>query len=102
MAQWLERMYSVARCLGWGRDGRRMAGAGSLRWLGSAQEERRWWSRGAAEGAGRELRGAPGISTELKAVMESLEGDRGGVSRWLNNGGTMAQWQQRVKEEKGS
>jgi hypothetical protein len=28
-------------------------------------------------------------------VSGSSEGDQGGVSRWLNDGGTMAQWRQR-------
>jgi hypothetical protein len=88
--------------LGWGRDGRRMAGVGYPRWLDSAREERRWWSGGAAEGAGKEVGGAPGVCAELGVVTKSSERDRGGVSWWLNDGGMMAQWQQRVEEEKGS
>jgi hypothetical protein len=54
---------------------------GCPRWLGSAGEERRWWSGEAAEGVGKELRGVPGVGAELRAVTGSLEGDRGGVSR---------------------
>jgi hypothetical protein len=84
----------VARYLGWGRDGRRMAGVGCPRWLGLPGEERRWWSGGVAEGTGKEVGGAPGVDVELGAVTGSSEGDRGIVSRWLNDGGTMAQWQQ--------
>jgi hypothetical protein len=38
----LGRKYLVAWCLGWGRDGRRRAGAGCLQWLGSATKE---WRR---------------------------------------------------------
>jgi hypothetical protein len=48
---------------------------GYPRWLGSAGEERRWWSRGAAEGADKEVGGAPDISAELWAVTGSSEGD---------------------------
>jgi hypothetical protein len=44
--------------------------------LGLVREERQWWSRGAAEGACKEVRGAPGVSAELEAVMESSEGTR--------------------------
>jgi hypothetical protein len=35
-------------------------------------------------------------------VTGSSEGDRGGVSWWLNDGGMTAQWRQRAEEEKGS
>jgi hypothetical protein len=52
-----------------------MAGVGCLQWLGSVGEERWWWSRGAAEGAGKEVGGAPGVGAELGVVMESSEGD---------------------------
>jgi hypothetical protein len=76
--------------LGWGRDGQRRVGVGCLRWLGSAEEEWQWWSGGAAEGAGKEVGGAPGVGEELRAVTESSEGDQGGVSWWLNDGGTTA------------
>jgi hypothetical protein len=75
-------MYSVARCLGWGRDGWRMAGVGCSRSLGSTREEWRWWSRGAAEGAGNEVGGAPDVGVELRAVT--------------------AQWRQRRRRKKGS
>jgi hypothetical protein len=75
---------------------------GCPRWLGSAREERWWWSGGAAEGTGKEVWGAPGVGAELGVVTGSSEGDRGIISRWLNDGGTMAQWQQQAKEEKGS
>jgi hypothetical protein len=70
-------MNSAARCLGWGRDDRRMAGAGCPWCLGSAGEERRWWSRGAGKGAGKEVGRDPSIGAELRAVTGSLEGDRG-------------------------
>jgi hypothetical protein len=79
-----------------------MAGAGCPWWLGSAGEERRWWSGGAAKGTSKEVRGAPGVDAELGAVMESSEGDRGGVSWQLNDGGTTTQWRQWAEEEKGS
>jgi hypothetical protein len=79
----------VAWCLGWGRDSRRMAGAGCPRWPSSAGEERRWWSEGVAECAGKEVGGAPGVGAELRAVTESSEGDRGGsmtTARWHSGG----------------
>jgi hypothetical protein len=95
-------MYSVARCLGWGQDSRRSVGAGCPQWLSSAGEEQRWWSGGATEGAGKEVGGAPDVGAELGAVMGSSEGDRGGISWWLNNGSTMAQQRQWAEEEKGS
>jgi hypothetical protein len=62
------------------------------RWLSSAGEERRWWSRGAAEGAGKEVEVAPGVCAEIRAVSGSLEGDRAGISWRLNDGGTMVLW----------
>jgi hypothetical protein len=57
-----------------------MARAGCLCWLGSAEEERRWRRRGAADGVGKEVGGAPGVGAELRAVMGSSEGDRCGIS----------------------
>jgi hypothetical protein len=54
--------------------------------------ERRRWSRGAAEGVGKEVEGAPSIGAELGAVSSGLEGDQGGVSWQLNDTGMMAQW----------
>jgi hypothetical protein len=62
------------------------------RWLSSAGEERRWWSRGAAEGAGKEVEVAPSVCVELRAVSGSLEGYRAGISWRLNNGGMTVQW----------
>jgi hypothetical protein len=73
--------------LGWGQDYRRRTREGCPWWLGSAGEELQWWSGGAAEGAGKEVRGAPGIGAELRVVTGSSEGDRGGISQWLNDGG---------------
>jgi hypothetical protein len=35
-------------------------------------------------------------------VIENSEGDRGGISWWLNDDDTMAQWRQWAEEEKGS
>jgi hypothetical protein len=58
-----------------------------------------WWSRGATEGAGKEVEGAPGVGTELAAVSGSSEGDRGGVSWQPDDGGRMAQWRQQAEEE---
>jgi hypothetical protein len=98
----LGRMYSAARCSGWGQDGRRKAGVDCPWWLGSAGEERRWWSGGAAEGTGKEVGGVLGVGPEIGAVTAILEGDRGSVSRWLNDGGMTAQWRQWAEEEKGS
>jgi hypothetical protein len=71
-------------------------------WLGSTGEEWRWWTGGAAEGTGKQVEGAPGVGAKLRVVTESLDWDQGGISRWLNDGGTMAQWQQWAEEEKGS
>jgi hypothetical protein len=62
-----------------------MAGAGCSWWYGSVGEEWRRWSGGAAEGAGKEVRGAPSVGAELGAVTGSSEGDHGGsmtVARW--------------------
>jgi hypothetical protein len=95
-------MYSATRCLGWGRDGWRRDRAGYPWWLGSAGDERWWWSGGATKASGKEVEGAPGVGAELRAVMESLEGDQGGISWWLNDGGTLVQWRQWAEEEKGS
>jgi hypothetical protein len=75
---------------------------GCLRWLSLAREERWWWSGGAVEGTGKEVGGAPGVGAELREMTESSEGDQGGVLWWLNDDGMMAQWRQRVEEEKGS
>jgi hypothetical protein len=61
---------------------------------GGAEEQPR-----AAEVVGGE---APGVGAKLGVVTGSSEGDRGGVSRWLNDGSTTMQWWQRVEEEKGS
>jgi hypothetical protein len=79
-----------------------MAGVRCLWWLGSAREERRQWSGGAAEGTSKEVGEAPGVDVELGVVTESSEGDRGSISWWLNDGGMTAQWQQWVEEDKGS
>jgi hypothetical protein len=51
-------------------------------------EEQRQCSRAAAEGAGKEVQGAPGVSVELGAVMGSLEQDR--VA--FHDSSTMAKW----------
>jgi hypothetical protein len=45
-----------------------------------AGEEQRWWSRGADEGAGKEVGAAPDIGAELRAVTRNSKGDRGGIS----------------------
>jgi hypothetical protein len=76
--------------LGVGSRGRRRARADYLRWLGSAEEGRWWWSGGAAEATGKEVGEAPGIGAELGAVTESSEGVWGGISRWLNDSSTTA------------
>jgi hypothetical protein len=57
--------------------------------------ERRRWSRGAAEGAGKEVEGAPSVGVELRAVSIGLEGDWGSVSWQLYDGGMMVQWRRR-------
>jgi hypothetical protein len=46
-------------------------------------------------GADKEVEGAPGVGAELGAVSGSSEGDRGGSSRWLNDGSMTAQWWRR-------
>jgi hypothetical protein len=51
-----------------------------------AQTERRWWSRGPTEDDDKEGEEAPDVGAELGAVSGSSEGDRGGGSRWLNDG----------------
>jgi hypothetical protein len=51
-------------------------------------EEQRQCSRAAAEGAGKEVQGAPGVSVELGAVTGSLERDR--VA--FHDSSTMAKW----------
>jgi hypothetical protein len=84
----------VAQCLGWDREGRRRARVGCPWWLGSAGEERWCWSVGAVEGTGKEVQGAPGVGTELRALTVSSAGDWGGISQWLNDGGTTAQWRE--------
>jgi hypothetical protein len=42
--------------------------------------------------ADKEVEGAPGVGAELGAVSGSSEGDRGGSSRWLNDGSMTALW----------
>jgi hypothetical protein len=59
--------------------------------------EQWWWSRGAAEVAGKEVEGALSVGAELRAVSRSSERDRGGVSRWLNDGSMTMQWRRRGK-----
>jgi hypothetical protein len=78
-----------------------MAGAGCPQWLGSAGVEWRWWSGVAVESADKVVRVAPDIGAELGAVTRSLEWDRGGVSRWLNDGRMMTQWRRRGGGGKG-
>jgi hypothetical protein len=55
--------------------------------------ERRWWSRGAAVGVGKEVEGAPSVGAKLGAVSSGLEGDQGSVLWQLNDTDMMAQWQ---------
>jgi hypothetical protein len=43
---------------------------------GSVRLERNNGGGGAAEGTGKEVRGAPGVGAELGSVTGSLEGDR--------------------------
>jgi hypothetical protein len=66
-----------------------MAGAGCLRWLGSAREERQWWSRGVAEGTDKEVGGALNVGAELGALIGSLEGYWGGIS-WRHDNAVVA------------
>jgi hypothetical protein len=51
-----------------------MAGVGCPQWLGSAREERQWWSRGVVEGTGKEVGGALDVGAELGALIGSSEG----------------------------
>jgi hypothetical protein len=80
----------------WGvRGGRGSLEQGVPRRCKLSGGERRWWSRGAAEGAGKGVEGAHGVGAELGVVSQSSEGDQGGGLRWFNDCSTTAQWQRR-------
>jgi hypothetical protein len=85
-----------------GRDGWRRARADCPWWLGSAGEEWRWGSGGAAKGTGKEVEGAPSVGAELGAVRRSSEEDRGSskmVARW--HSGSNGQRRKRVAPGEG-
>jgi hypothetical protein len=73
---------------------------GVPQWCKPSGGERRWWSRGAGEGTGKWVEGAPGVGAELAAVSGGSDGT-GAVVR----GGSMkasmeVQWCQQAEEEK--